>query len=264
MAQAPVTRRSIGGALLVAGLALQLVACQPAAALACPGMRGYALQQCLREERKRREAEEGSDEQQQEQQRLKYEQPGELVTLPSGLQYREISVGSGPEALSGLECDISYTVYRLSSGGYYKYSGGGTPVYMWSVGYGQEGRDDLGDTYRFRLGDPGAVPSAVAAAMLGMRAGGRRRVLVPPGNWTAEQTGPPRPSFGAARRWDTHRGEALLFEAQLVRVRQPAADATGAAAAPLQDLQGMQQQQGEPFRLPAPPSPYSRQLPEPQ
>lgn len=38
----------------------------------------------MREERKRREAEEGSDEQQQEQQRLKYEQPGELVTLPSG------------------------------------------------------------------------------------------------------------------------------------------------------------------------------------
>uniref|UniRef100_A0A383WF78 peptidylprolyl isomerase n=1 Tax=Tetradesmus obliquus TaxID=3088 RepID=A0A383WF78_TETOB len=190
VAQAPVTRRSIGGALLVAGLALQLVACQPAAALACPGMRGYALQQCLREERKRREAEEGSDEQQQEQQGLKYEQPGELVTLPSGLQYREISVGSGPEALLGLECDISYTVYRLSSGGYYKYSGGGTPVYMWSVGYGQEGRDDLGDTYRFRLGDPSAVPSAVAAAMLGMRAGGRRRVLVPPGNWTAEQVRP--------------------------------------------------------------------------
>jgi hypothetical protein len=34
------------------------------------------------------------------------------------------------------------------------------------------------------------------------------------------QTGPPRPSFGAARRWDTHKGEALLFEAQLVRVSQ--------------------------------------------
>jgi hypothetical protein len=32
------------------------------------------------------------------------------------------------------------------------------------------------------------------------------------------QTGPPRLSFGAARRWDTHKGEALLFEAQLVRV----------------------------------------------
>jgi hypothetical protein len=46
-------------------------------------MRGYALQQCLKEERKRREAEEGGEEQ-QERQRLKYEQPGELVTLPSG------------------------------------------------------------------------------------------------------------------------------------------------------------------------------------
>jgi hypothetical protein len=49
------------------------------------GMRGYALQQCLKEERKRREAEEGGEEQ-QERQRLKYEQPGELVTLPSGDQ----------------------------------------------------------------------------------------------------------------------------------------------------------------------------------
>jgi hypothetical protein len=47
------------------------------------GMRGYTLQQCLKEERKRREAEQGSEEQ-QERQRLKYEQPGELVTLPSG------------------------------------------------------------------------------------------------------------------------------------------------------------------------------------
>ncbi|KAF6258872.1 hypothetical protein COO60DRAFT_1638843 [Scenedesmus sp. NREL 46B-D3] len=222
-------------------------------------MRGYALQQCLREARKKCEAEEGGEEQ-QERQRLKYEQPGELVTLPSGLQYREMALGQGDEAVAGSGCDISYTVYRLSSGGYYKYSSGGTPVYMWSVGYGQEGKDDVGDTYRFRLGDPGAVPSAVAAAMLGMRAGGRRRMLVPPGNWSAEQTGPPRPTFGAARRWDTHKGEALLFEAQLVRVRPPAD--TAAAAAGLDDLSRVQMQQGVPFRLPAPPSPYKSQLPE--
>lgn len=67
-----------------------------------------------------------------------------------GLQYREITTGDGPEALVGNECEIFYTVYRLSSGGYYKYSSGGTPVYMWSVGYGMEGKDDLGETYRFR------------------------------------------------------------------------------------------------------------------
>jgi hypothetical protein len=44
------------------------------------GMRGYALQQCLKEQRKQREAA-GADE---EDPPDKYEQPGELVTLPSG------------------------------------------------------------------------------------------------------------------------------------------------------------------------------------
>jgi hypothetical protein len=68
-----------------------------------------------------------------------------------GLQYREMSVGQGTGASVGSICDITYTVYRLSSGGYYKYSSGGTPVYMWSLGYGNEGRDDIGETYRFRF-----------------------------------------------------------------------------------------------------------------
>ncbi len=47
-------------------------------------------------------------------------------------------------------CDIRYTIYRLSSGGYYKYSSGGTPVFLFSLGYGQQGQDDLGDVHRFR------------------------------------------------------------------------------------------------------------------
>eukprot|EP00878_Enallax_costatus_P010321 GHUV01010773.1.p1 GENE.GHUV01010773.1~~GHUV01010773.1.p1 ORF type:complete len:185 (+),score=50.15 GHUV01010773.1:610-1164(+) len=180
----------------------------------------------------------------------------------AGLQYREISVGDGPAAAVGSHCEIMYTVYRLSSGGYYKYSSGGTPVYMWSVGYGLEGKDDLGETYRCRLGDVDALPQAAAAAMVGMKAGGRRRVLIPPGGWTAEKTGPPRPSFGAGRRWAAHRDEALLFEVQLVRVRG-ALEGT-AAAAGLEDLSGLQTRQGVPFRLPAPPSPFKSQLPEPQ
>eukprot|EP00951_Prasinocladus_malaysianus_P046357 scaffold638201_cov46-Prasinocladus_malaysianus.AAC.1 len=51
---------------------------------------------------------------------------------------------------------ISYTVYRLASGAYYKYSSGGTPVYLWSVGYGNEGKDDVGTVYRFKLGERNA------------------------------------------------------------------------------------------------------------
>lgn len=68
----------------------------------------------------------------------------------AGIQYREIEKGTGKEAIVGGLCDIRYTVYRLSSGGYYKYSSGGTPVFLYSLGYGQQGQDDLGDVYRFR------------------------------------------------------------------------------------------------------------------
>ena len=55
----------------------------------------------------------------------------------AGLQYRELLEGTGPEALFGSVCDISYVVYRLASGAYYKYSSGGTPVFLFSLGYGQ-------------------------------------------------------------------------------------------------------------------------------
>ncbi|KXZ43087.1 hypothetical protein GPECTOR_102g40 [Gonium pectorale] len=123
-------------------------------------LNGYALQQCLREARKVREAAEGADGTSSDggsdavrEERLRYrqyEQPGTLVTLPSGIQYRELLEGTGPEAVLGSVCEISYIVYRLSSGAYYKYSSGGTPVFLYSLGYGQEGKDDVGQTYRFR------------------------------------------------------------------------------------------------------------------
>lgn len=68
----------------------------------------------------------------------------------TGLQYREMVEGTGPEAVPGAVCEITYVVYRLSSGAYYKYSSGGTPVFLFSFGYGQQGQDDVGKVYRFR------------------------------------------------------------------------------------------------------------------
>eukprot|EP00958_Prasinococcus_capsulatus_P014435 scaffold1518_cov417-Prasinococcus_capsulatus_cf.AAC.28 len=134
------------------------------------------------------------------------EAPGELVTLPSGIQYREILEGRGAEAVEGATCEMMYAdlcsnaacaapqlsklcvvhtcasltrdvvlrryiVYRLSSGAYYKYSSGGQPVYLWSTGFGFEGKDDVGEVYRFVVGQRGDLPVAADVAVRGMRVG---------------------------------------------------------------------------------------------
>lgn len=67
----------------VTSSAIHLHLCLPLFAVLYAGLRGYALSQCLKEENKKREAV-GQTEEQAEQQKLKYDQPGKLVTLPSG------------------------------------------------------------------------------------------------------------------------------------------------------------------------------------
>jgi hypothetical protein len=57
------------------------------------------------------------------------------------VQYREVLTGTrGSPVVPGAVCQIRYTVYRLSSGAYFKESSGGKPVYMFSSGYGKEGK----------------------------------------------------------------------------------------------------------------------------
>lgn len=49
-----------------------------------------------------------------------------LHILCAGVQYREMEIGTGAnEVAIGSRCDISYAVYRLASGAYFKYSSGG-------------------------------------------------------------------------------------------------------------------------------------------
>ena len=85
---------------------------------------------------------------------------------------RELVTGTGNEAVLGAQCDIMYTVYKLASGAYFKYSSGGTPVLLFAKGYGTEGKDDVGDAYKLVLGDRTALPVAGTLGMMGMRAGG--------------------------------------------------------------------------------------------
>ena len=189
------------------------------------------------------------------------ENPGELVTLPSGIQYRELDEGrvDGKVAAKGDTLYILYTVYRLAPGAYFKYSSGGTPIFLWSRGYGNEGQDDVGDPYRFVLGELDAVPRAVAPALVGMREGGRRRVLVPPQlGWTSDAVLPKPGTFGAGRRLENHRSEPLLFEADLIRIRksdEPLTEEDLAADLEPAGWSGV-------FKLPAPPSPFRDKLGE--
>jgi hypothetical protein len=62
-----------------------------------------------------------------------------------------------------------YTVFKLAPGAYFKYSSGGTPVLLFALGYGTEGKRDVGETYAFVLGDRAALPVAAALGLIGIR-----------------------------------------------------------------------------------------------
>ena len=181
---------------------------------------------------------------------------GPIVTLPSGVQYRDLSTGdeSKPAASANSVLDISYTVYKLSSGAYFKYSSGGTPIYLFSLGYGNEGKDDVGSTFTFTLGDREAVPLAVSNAVLGMRQGGVRRVLISSflgwgGSFDVELV---PDTFGGQRRLENHKDEALLMDVELIKVRNPGARPEASEEELRTTLNPPEQ---GPYRLPAPPKP---------
>ena len=170
-------------------------------------------------ERKKREAIKIREEKEKE-----LEDTAPLMTLPSGIQFREYDEGSGSKRCKkGSKVSILFKVYRLSSGAYFKYSSGGTPVLLWARGYGSEGLDDVGVPYSFVLGEENSLPRAVAPVVVGMRQGGVRRVLMPPNLGYVNDFVQPQPdSYGARRRLENYRDGPLLFEVEVVSIKDPA------------------------------------------
>mmetsp|Transcript_28687 Transcript_28687/g.91480 ORF Transcript_28687/g.91480 Transcript_28687/m.91480 type:complete len:142 (+) Transcript_28687:406-831(+) len=116
--------------------------------------------------------------------------------------------------------------------------------------YGEELQDDLDKVFRFTLGTPGELPRAAPPALAGMRAGGVRRVLVPPyQGWNNASDVKLRPAdYGARRRLENHKDEPLLLEAEMVRVYAPGSFGAKDVKPGVLNLP-----QGSPYRLPAPP-----------
>jgi FKBP-type peptidyl-prolyl cis-trans isomerase len=78
---------------------------------------------------------------------------------PSGLYYRDIVVGTGPEAASGMDVTVGYV--------------------LWTTDGQQIEASPANDPYIFKLGTR-AVIAGWDEGIAGMKVGGRRQLIVPP------------------------------------------------------------------------------------
>jgi len=90
---------------------------------------------------------------------------GKVVTTPSGLKYIDHVVGTGDEAVNGATCEMHYT--------------------GWLYENGQRGKKfdssvDRGRPFPFKLG-AGMVIKGWDEGVKGMKVGGKRELIIPPG-----------------------------------------------------------------------------------
>lgn len=142
--------------------------------------------------------------------------PAGDVLLPSGVRYREVDAGpDGAQPLAeGDRVACTFEVYWYRS----------QWNILWTRGTGGEPwRDDVGDAYVGTLGTGDFVPG-LNEALVGMRVGGTRRILVPPSlGWeNRDDAKPPPPDFGARRRLANHADEPLLVELTVTKLQRRA------------------------------------------
>lgn len=134
-----------------------------------------------------------------------------LVELGDGLRAEEVAVGSGAEVVPGSVVSVRW-VLRRSNG------------YFIDASYGFGRFEEL--TY---TAGTGAVVEGFERALLGMRAGGRRRFVCPPElgyaprGIAAGAPGPIPPDGSARRAIRSHMRENLFFEVHATKVRAPRA-----------------------------------------
>ncbi|KAJ7519728.1 hypothetical protein O6H91_20G053600 [Diphasiastrum complanatum] len=131
---------------------------------------------------------------------------GPIIILPSGVKFRELEPGTGRRVSLGYIVSVQYIIYKMNG------------LYLDSLGYGKEGKDDVGETLTFQFGK-NLVPKAVELGMEGMQLGGRRRILVRPQlGWVNGDILPHPTSSAAQRRMLNNLKQPLLFEVELVKI----------------------------------------------
>jgi FKBP-type peptidyl-prolyl cis-trans isomerase len=99
---------------------------------------------------------------------------GQVVKLPGGLEYIDIKVGSGPEAKQGSDVKVEYTGWLQMTGKKFdsSYDRKGAPFDVTPLGQAQ-------------------VIPGWNEGLLGMKAGGTRRLIIPPSLGYGAQGQPP-------------------------------------------------------------------------
>lgn len=125
----------------------------------------------------------------------------EIVYTESGLQYFDLKKGSGSEAMDGSTVSVNYTTRLRGLNG---------------IKVQSTFDDESAPPFVFRVGDPNVVPG-VNEAIVGMRVGGFRRVVVPPNlAYQSPDMKPPVTEFFARRRLlsvlRTNRDATIVFE----------------------------------------------------
>lgn len=146
----------------------------------------------------------------------------DFVLTDSGLQYKDLRDGSGNTAQEGSQVTIDWDGYTI---GYY-----GRPFEARNKSKGGAFVGDEKDFYKFKVGDRKVIP-AFEEAIVGMKVGGVRRLIVPvelgypgqPPDFT--KLGPAPGNFSGRRALDfvlKNQGlidKTLLFDIELINVR---------------------------------------------
>lgn len=133
--------------------------------------------------------------------RLYEEQVKRVVTTATGLQYFDLSVGTGREALSGDLVSVYYTSRLRGLNG---------------IKIQSSFDDPSAPPLLLRIGDPAVVPG-VSETLQGMRVGGKRRAVLPPSiAYKNPDMKPAVTEFFARRRLlsvlETQRDATIVFE----------------------------------------------------